>query len=905
MSFLSRYSGTKILILSLLLSLVFVMQVSAQAEYLDNKGREFIMTFLHNYSTPAVELHLASDVATNVTVEYPFAAPTFTTTVAVAPGAVTIVSLPYQAANGWNVGVVHNNAVHAVAPDEFICYMINRYAYTSDAALALPVDAMNRNFIVATYTGSSLHSSDAGEFAVVAATDGTEVTIVPTNALQGGHPAGVPFVVNLDRGQAYFTRTTAGNGPGADLTGTMIESNFPISMTNGNRCANVPASVAACDHVFEVAQPLQSWGNRVFVTNLPQRDGGSFYRIIAGADNTTVMQDGVAIGTINTGQYLDVEYLTGSHVFEGDNAIFVVQFMSGDSNPGATDGDPAMGNIAPSEQYLYDYTFSTVGGSQFANNYLSMIAHNDDVTGGTILLDGSVVAAGLFSPIPGSDYSAAVIPLNDGTHTTMSTQMAHGITVEGYNGYDSYIFPGGALFVPINPVNDTIPPVCNTVSNDGCMVSLMASDIHDEATGVYFVSLTPGSVNLTLTVDPFDLGAPTVTYSVTATDPSIPGYGAVTVVDGDGNTCATDIQVNCGVSETADVFGQVTVAGVGLLGVEVHLLDAMNMPMAMMYTDVDGLYRFEDINSGDYTVEITVPLSLSPASASSVPITLAGLDMEVNFELEQVDQGKFLHKWAWRLYLADLAEDGPRKDIFTVADVEHWSALIFEHFYDRSDGYAIQCPLLTFADDPARPMTFDEIVFSLANDPDRSYASYVRKYLLALMLNVVSNRASQMMVVTDDGGTLSQILTYYSDVLETGTEGELRAARTYLQMIHLGDMIPAGVIPVCCIGNVMFKDDDGFAQLDDLLPNGFALSQNYPNPFNPSTEISFTLPVAGDVTLEVFNISGQKVATLAKSYFEAGTHVVTWNAEAVASGVYLYRLQADDLTDMRKMILLK
>ncbi len=900
---ISRLRLTKLIIFSLVVTLSFTTQVSAQ-EYIDNKGREFIMTFLNNLGAPSTELHLTSDVATSVTVEYPFAAPTFSTTVPVNPGTVTVVVVPNSSADSWTLGAVQDNAVHAFSDDEFVCYMINRLAYTSDAALALPVDAMNRDFIVATYSGATVHSSDAGEFAFVASVDGTEVTVTPTNALSDGHPAGVPFVVNLNRGQAYYNQTATGYGVAGDLTGTLIESNFPIGMTNGNLCTNVPSSVWACDHIFEVAQPLQSWGNRVFVANLPQRTGGSFYRIIAGADNTTVLQDGVPIGVIDKGDFIEVQFLTGNHVFEANNAIFVVQFMPGDSNPGATQGDPAMGNIAPSEQFLYSYTFSTVGGSQFASNYLSIIAHNDDIAGGTIWLDGAPIAPGDFSSILSSDYSAAVLPVSQGTHTTLSTQEGHGITIEGYNNYDSYIYPGGALFVPINPVNDSIPPVCETISNNGCIAEVVCTDIHDDASGIYAVNLGFGSVNLTLTVTPFALGASEVNYSVTTTDSTLPGAGTVVVRDGDGNTCATEFALECGVSECADIYGQVMADGAGLLSVEVQLFNSLNVMIATMYTDVGGLYRFEEMGSGDYTVEITIPLSMSPVTSPSVMLTLSGIDTEVNFELAAVTPGKFLHMWAWKVYLRDLYEDGPRQDIFTIQEVEQWSQMIFDHFYDRSDGYAIQYPLLTYADDPARPMTFDEIVFAMALDSDRSYATYLRKYLLGTILSVVSGRLDQMKIVSVDGATVSQAITYFSNILQTGDDYARRKAIYDIRNIHLGSLIPAGVIPVCCVGNVMFKQEGSVAG-EETLPSQFVLNQNYPNPFNPSTEIAFSLFEASNVQLEVFNLLGKKVTTVFEGNLDAGIHSFTWNGNTAASGIYLYKLTAGDFIQTKKMMLIK
>ena len=88
-------------------------------------------------------------------------------------------------------------------------------------------------------------------------------------------------------------------------------------------------------------------------------------------------------------------------------------------------------------------------------------------------------------------------------------------------------------------------------------------------------------------------------------------------------------------------------------------------------------------------------------------------------------------------------------------------------------------------------------------------------------------------------------------------------------------------------------------------PRAFSLAQNYPNPFNPTTTISFTLAEASHVRLEVFNVSGARVATLADREMGMGEHSVTWNAAGLGSGVYFYRLTAGEATEMKKMILLR
>ncbi len=91
----------------------------------------------------------------------------------------------------------------------------------------------------------------------------------------------------------------------------------------------------------------------------------------------------------------------------------------------------------------------------------------------------------------------------------------------------------------------------------------------------------------------------------------------------------------------------------------------------------------------------------------------------------------------------------------------------------------------------------------------------------------------------------------------------------------------------------------------EVLPDQFSLAQNYPNPFNPSTEIRFALPVGSMVKLTVFNTLGQEVATLTNTHYPAGTHAVQWNAGNVPSGIYFYRMEAGNFTDMKKMVLTK
>jgi hypothetical protein len=97
----------------------------------------------------------------------------------------------------------------------------------------------------------------------------------------------------------------------------------------------------------------------------------------------------------------------------------------------------------------------------------------------------------------------------------------------------------------------------------------------------------------------------------------------------------------------------------------------------------------------------------------------------------------------------------------------------------------------------------------------------------------------------------------------------------------------------------------GIQNINSEIPGSFSLSQNYPNPFNPVTNIEFAVPKAGFVKLAVYDITGKEIETLAAGQISAGTYKADWNASGRASGIYFYRLEAQDYAETKKMILVK
>jgi len=97
----------------------------------------------------------------------------------------------------------------------------------------------------------------------------------------------------------------------------------------------------------------------------------------------------------------------------------------------------------------------------------------------------------------------------------------------------------------------------------------------------------------------------------------------------------------------------------------------------------------------------------------------------------------------------------------------------------------------------------------------------------------------------------------------------------------------------------------GIQQISSEVPESFSLSQNYPNPFNPSTQIKYALRLVDDVSLKVYDAKGNLVATLVEGFQDAGVYSVTFDASNLPSGVYYYKLIANQFQETRKMVLVK
>jgi hypothetical protein len=122
--------------------------------------------------------------------------------------------------------------------------------------------------------------------------------------------------------------------------------------------------------------------------------------------------------------------------------------------------------------------------------------------------------------------------------------------------------------------------------------------------------------------------------------------------------------------------------------------------------------------------------------------------------------------------------------------------------------------------------------------------------------------------------------------------------------VDLIGSIDFGFNPVIVGCNLVIRPLTGISE-GDHFPRQFDVSQNYPNPFNAQTTIQYNLQGESDVNLTVYDLLGRHVETLIDGYQNAGPHQVVWNAENSPSGIYFYRLKADDVVETRRMLLLR
>jgi hypothetical protein len=574
-----------------------------------NRGTEFWLTFPNDpYFTFALpkqfELYISSQTAVTGTVTIPGAA--FTANFTVPAGGMTVVDLPLNAEVTAQDGVTPQWGIHVTASGSVAVFGFAYREAATDAYLALPVSALGSNYMVTSFPtqnppGAGISGS---QFAVVATQNGTVLTITPS-ITTGTHPAGVPYTVTLNQGDVYeYTDQTLGN----DLTGTTVNSNFPVALFDGTEGSDVPAGDSYDNYLVEQAWPAADWGTDFMTSPLATRTGGDLFRVLAYSNGTQVYLNGTLVATLNAGQFLQQEVAPASEI-TSSLPVNVTQYSNSGSYDGNTQSDPFMVTVPPISAYDSSYIVGAAL-ADFPVNYINLTAPT--TSAGSVILDGTAIPSSSFTPIAGTSYSYAQVPVAPGSHS-LTGPANFGVLSYGFANVDGYGYPGALLleanpptFTPtgtLTPGNGATSTPTSTPTPTPSGTPTQTATATSTATGALTPTSTPSATG-TLTPTQAVSSTPTSTFTVT---PTIPNYDIFSVSRNILNTSAGEsVSITVAYSEFP---GDYSLVIYNSAGEHIKTLDSRPLTSAQTFNYTwDGKNKYgEPCASGVYILYLIEP----------------------------------------------------------------------------------------------------------------------------------------------------------------------------------------------------------------------------------------------------------------------------------------------------------
>ncbi len=415
------------------------------------------------------------------------------TEVTVGPGQLLSLNLPQAEVNGLDASKqpppeppgtwLSANAFRIRATAPLVAYQFNVFtnSYSNDASLLLPTNGLGTLYRVIGYPTANPIAPiplpgvpDRSHVTVVAASDGTTVTVTPTSTTVGDGKsrkalkAGESATVTLN---AFEVLNVASNGIPGDLTGTVVSSDKPVAvftslergigpaLTDPPKPPNFGDSNCCTDHLEEQLFPVTSLGKRFVLTRSPLRSSGGYkepdeLRFLGVAENATVkttLAPPFDSFTLSPGESRAVAVYEDVLV-ESSAPITVAQILVSAGYTTSYTGDPALTIFPPIEQYRDTYLFLVP--ASWTKNYCVIGA----AAGGTYTLDGEPLSGCLLTPagsLEGVNFESLVCDLGEGVHRVHGSG-PFGLTVYGYGPVGSYAYSGGADVEPIY-----VPPPIN------------------------------------------------------------------------------------------------------------------------------------------------------------------------------------------------------------------------------------------------------------------------------------------------------------------------------------------------------------------------------------------------------------------------------------------------------------
>jgi len=486
----------------------------------NSEGTEFWLCFQRNFKesktpTTQTKLHLELFITGNddAKVNIEIYGIGFKQNISIPGGTIRNIKIPVTA-QVYSDEVKERLAVHITSDNPISVYGLNRRFQTTDTYLGLPTNVLGTEYRVMGYDVSEGLMS---HFAVVATENGTEVTIIPS-VNTNTHVAGVPFKIQLDRGEVFQVASRNERRGTCDITGSQIKSNKKIAVFSGHQCAYVPSSIMACNHLVEQIPPVPSWGKHFYLGMLKPRSNYTF-RVLANEPNTRIFLDAKLIKILGAGEYWD-STLNSNVQVTANNPILVAQYSQGFKN-GDSIGDPMMLLASPTQQFLSEYRFATPINGSWRHN-INIVVPNNGIS--SMRLNGQPIEADKFTPLGISRYSIATIGVPYGSHFIRG-DLPFGMYSYGFgygnDAYDAYGTMAGQSFIEYEPAADTLPPMAD-LKDEADKLKLIVRDDREDDTGIRSIQILD-NLEMDFNIPKIETGTPQVPIQVTPAASNLPG----------------------------------------------------------------------------------------------------------------------------------------------------------------------------------------------------------------------------------------------------------------------------------------------------------------------------------------------------------------------------------------------
>jgi hypothetical protein len=435
-------------------------------------------------------------VAIDVTVERDDAAPgasapTVTQVLKqqVAPESTQTLNLPQREVSGYVAGKRNRSLLTAAAyrvttsrPASVYQFnpINNPDAFSNDASLLIPENALDESYIVLGWPGNggdpgfgglTIKTDKRSYVTIVATKANTKVRVTPSTEIMAGDNVsamhkGMPYTFSLNQFETLNLEGADFATAGAtDFSGTRIEADAPLAVWSGVECITLnpnppmdPMKTCCCDHMEEQLFPRSSLGQDYVVVRSEGRSHATadpeFFRVLALQDNTTVhttLPPPDHSFTLMAGQFHEV-MSEDDFIVQADKAVMVGQYQTSQDASPAGEGDPSFSLVPPVAQHRAEYIFVIPTG--YHENWLLMsIPSGTDVT-----IDGHPLSAQEIGgcdrmpagPVGMTQYDALRCPVQPGSHV-LTAPSAFGLLIEGWGpGPVSYAYTGGMEFQSVN-----------------------------------------------------------------------------------------------------------------------------------------------------------------------------------------------------------------------------------------------------------------------------------------------------------------------------------------------------------------------------------------------------------------------------------------------------------------------